>query len=366
MLAATLTASARAAPQQRAGLRRAAAGAGPARRRRPARSGFDVHHPTAASFQRRQAIHTQAVQAVGSTVRQKPTPTAGVADQLQSMPQAFAWAAQQWGDAPAIEDRHRQPHTKLTFRQLHEQITCFAAGLSVLGVRPGDRQVPHAWGMAGDVEGFLCCSAHSAVAPCLLSSLLRGCSLLPCAMLAGWHCSARAAAGGWQQTRQAGAGTAVELAMPRAAVWRLTSCKEPVGAVSSACPWISCAGHPGGRGAGLRSRHPVHHYRQVQVLTCSSHLEGSCACRTVCHASQALVPPPYPSIEELAYILEASEATALVVQDAATLERLLPHLPVSRGGRWHGAAVGAAAGMRLGGGMHTFRKAASNLLHGCQ
>lgn len=38
---------------------------------------------------------------------------------------------------------------------------------------------------------------------------------------------------------------------------------------------------------------------------------------------------PRPPTEELAYILEASEATALVVQDAATLERLLPHLPVS-------------------------------------
>ena len=220
MLAATLTASARAAPQ-RAGLRRAAAVAGPARCRRPARSGFDINHPTATSFKRCQVTRAQAVQAVGSTAQQQPTPTAGVADQLQSMPQAFAWAAQQWGDAPAIEDRHRQPHTKLNFRQLHDQITCFAAGLSALGVRPGDRQVPHVWGMAGDVEAF-CGSTRSTVLPCLPNSLL------PCALLAGWHCSARAAAAGWQQTRQAGAGIGVELVFAPA-VWRLASSKEPVG-----------------------------------------------------------------------------------------------------------------------------------------
>ena len=168
MLAATLTASARAAPQ-RAGLRRAAAVAGPARCRRPARSGFDINHPTATSFKRCQVTRAQAVQAVGSTAQQQPTPTAGVADQLQSMPQAFAWAAQQWGDAPAIEDRHRQPHTKLNFRQLHDQITCFAAGLSALGVRPGDRQVPHGgwqgmWRRFVAAHAARCC--HACPTPC--------------------------------------------------------------------------------------------------------------------------------------------------------------------------------------------------------
>ena len=39
------------------------------------------------------------------------------------------------------------------------------------------------------------------------------------------------------------------------------------------------------------------------------------------------------STEELRFILEACEASALVVQDAPTLERLLPELPVGCGGR---------------------------------
>lgn len=151
MLAATAAVSVRAAPLS-AGVRRVPAAA--ALNRRPARQ-FAISRLTADGRQptRTQAVGSTTVQLPSAADAHSPYPTAGVADQLQSMPQAFAWAAQQWGDAPAIEDRHRQPHTKLTFRQLHEQITCFAAGLSTLGVRPGDRRVcstgERGWGLWG-------------------------------------------------------------------------------------------------------------------------------------------------------------------------------------------------------------------------
>ncbi len=174
MRAATATVSgcaARATPLG-ARVRRAAAAAHPACRR-PARWRFATNRlTTTEQSQRPHASHTQEVD---STLQRSVTcsPAAGVAEQLQSLPEAFAWAAQQWGDAPAIEDRHRQPHTKLTFRQLHEQITCFAAGLSAQGVRPGDRQVGSR--VAGVLVSGLRCRARSTAHRCKLCPPIAQC-----------------------------------------------------------------------------------------------------------------------------------------------------------------------------------------------
>lgn len=49
------------------------------------------------------------------------------------------------------------------------------------------------------------------------------------------------------------------------------------------------------------------------------------------------------STEELSFILRSAEAAAVVVQDAATLERLLPQLPV----RWAAALCCAARDLIL-------------------
>lgn len=171
MRAATAAVSVRAAPLS-AGVRRVPAAA--ALNRRPARQ-FAISRLTTDGRQptRTQAVGSTTVQQPSAADAHSPYPTAGVADQLQSMPEAFAWAAQQWGDAPAIEDRHRQPHTKLTFRQLHEQITCFAAGLSTLGVRPGDRRVCSARERGRGARG-------SGMCWCLLPLCTRaGCSVRP-------------------------------------------------------------------------------------------------------------------------------------------------------------------------------------------
>ncbi|KAL4424118.1 hypothetical protein ABPG75_001419 [Micractinium tetrahymenae] len=72
-------------------------------------------------------------------LRREPTPAAWAISGLPSLPDLWAWAAQQYGDALAIVDRHRKPTTSLTFSQLHEAIQTFAAGLSSLGVRRGER-----------------------------------------------------------------------------------------------------------------------------------------------------------------------------------------------------------------------------------
>lgn len=67
------------------------------------------------------------------------SPAAEAICSLPSLPDLWAWAGQQYGDAPALVDKHRKPSTALTFSQLHEAILAFAAGLNALGVRHGER-----------------------------------------------------------------------------------------------------------------------------------------------------------------------------------------------------------------------------------
>ncbi|PSC74557.1 long-chain-fatty-acid-ligase [Micractinium conductrix] len=58
---------------------------------------------------------------------------------LASLPEVWAWAAQQYGDAPAVQDLKRTLQVRLTFRELWEQAQRFGAGLTALGVHPSDR-----------------------------------------------------------------------------------------------------------------------------------------------------------------------------------------------------------------------------------
>jgi hypothetical protein len=71
--------------------------------------------------------------------RHVPSDAARAMAALQSLPEVWAWAAQQYGAAPAIEDPHHHPATCTNYRQLADAIRHFAAGLHALGVRPGER-----------------------------------------------------------------------------------------------------------------------------------------------------------------------------------------------------------------------------------
>ncbi|MCL2923181.1 MAG: AMP-binding protein [Trichodesmium sp. MAG_R04] len=55
-------------------------------------------------------------------------------DSVQSLSEIWPKAAQHFGEITALYDPHVQPEVKLTYKQLHQQIQKFAAGLQALGV----------------------------------------------------------------------------------------------------------------------------------------------------------------------------------------------------------------------------------------
>lgn len=69
------------------------------------------------------------------------TPSKRTADynSVQSIPEIWAIAIQNFGDTTALIDPHVQPEVVLTYRQLYQQIQQFAAGLQKLGIKPGAR-----------------------------------------------------------------------------------------------------------------------------------------------------------------------------------------------------------------------------------
>jgi len=69
------------------------------------------------------------------------TPSKRTADynSVQSIPEIWAIAIQNFGDTIALKDPHVQPEVVLTYSQLYQQIQHFAAGLQALGIKPGDR-----------------------------------------------------------------------------------------------------------------------------------------------------------------------------------------------------------------------------------
>ncbi|MEO1210152.1 MAG: long-chain fatty acid--CoA ligase [Cyanobacteria bacterium J06638_20] len=59
-------------------------------------------------------------------------------DALQSLPELWAIAAQQFGSIVALHDPHAEPEVSITYTELAQKIQQFAAGLQSLGIRPGD------------------------------------------------------------------------------------------------------------------------------------------------------------------------------------------------------------------------------------
>ncbi len=69
------------------------------------------------------------------------TPSKRTADynSVQSIPEIWAIASQNFGDTIALKEPHLQPEVVLTYSQLSQQIKQFAAGLQSLGIQVGDR-----------------------------------------------------------------------------------------------------------------------------------------------------------------------------------------------------------------------------------
>ncbi len=57
-------------------------------------------------------------------------------EQLQSIPEIWPLAAQQFGDTMALSDPHGTPPATLTYREMWDAIRAFASGLQALGVEP--------------------------------------------------------------------------------------------------------------------------------------------------------------------------------------------------------------------------------------
>ncbi|KAK9834180.1 hypothetical protein WJX81_006227 [Elliptochloris bilobata] len=57
----------------------------------------------------------------------------------ESVPHMWSALADKHSDQLAVIDPHRKPSIKLTYRELHSQMTQFAAGLQALGLETGDR-----------------------------------------------------------------------------------------------------------------------------------------------------------------------------------------------------------------------------------
>ncbi|RCJ22566.1 long-chain fatty acid--CoA ligase [Nostoc sp. ATCC 43529] len=58
---------------------------------------------------------------------------------VQSLPEIWPLAAQEFGDVVALHSPHTKPEVVISYTQLAEKIQLFAAGLQALGVRLGDR-----------------------------------------------------------------------------------------------------------------------------------------------------------------------------------------------------------------------------------
>ncbi|HEY9845914.1 MAG TPA: hypothetical protein V6D03_06915, partial [Candidatus Caenarcaniphilales bacterium] len=61
---------------------------------------------------------------------------------IQALPQVWAIAAQQFEHITALKNPHGQPPVELTYRQLHQQIRQFAAGLQSLGIKGNGEEPP--------------------------------------------------------------------------------------------------------------------------------------------------------------------------------------------------------------------------------
>lgn len=149
------------------------------------------------------------------------TPVAEAICGLPSLPDLWAWAAQQYGDALALVDRHRKPATTLTFSQLHQAIQTFAAGVGALGVRHGERCAALPWmavffsGAAtegqheparlctnciGCVQGALDNHSNRCYCACSSSEQPLGCQPAISPRPAGLPCLQRAVDVGWWPT----------------------------------------------------------------------------------------------------------------------------------------------------------------------
>ena len=58
---------------------------------------------------------------------------------VESLPEIWPLAAQQFGDVVALRSPHAKPEVVITYTQLAEQIQLFASGLQALGIKVGDR-----------------------------------------------------------------------------------------------------------------------------------------------------------------------------------------------------------------------------------
>ena len=61
---------------------------------------------------------------------------------VQTLPELWPLAAEQFGAIVALHDSHSKPEVKVTYRELAQQIQQFAAGLQALGVQPTAATIP--------------------------------------------------------------------------------------------------------------------------------------------------------------------------------------------------------------------------------
>eukprot|EP00883_Tetradesmus_obliquus_P005463 jgi/Sobl393_1/15891/SZX63806.1 len=91
--------------------------------------------PREPSYQQlQQESHIQTIAAERSAAT-----AAEPVDDFQPITAMWARNAAQWGDLVAVRDVHRVPPVELTYRQLHEDIQDFAAGLRAAGLQQGDK-----------------------------------------------------------------------------------------------------------------------------------------------------------------------------------------------------------------------------------
>jgi long-chain acyl-CoA synthetase len=84
------------------------------------------------------ASHPSRSVSLAETTRHAPTASPDYRS-IQTLPQMWEIAAQQFADIPALYDPHAKPAVTVTYRELYQQMQQFAIGLQVLGVKTGDR-----------------------------------------------------------------------------------------------------------------------------------------------------------------------------------------------------------------------------------
>ncbi|GAQ91218.1 Acyl-ACP Synthetase [Klebsormidium nitens] len=95
-----------------------------------------------------------------------PPPSSTVAPNWEVLPAMWHTLAQKYGDRVALDDPHRKPHIKMTYKELEQAIVDFSEGLRLYGIKAGDRvglfsDNSHRWIIAD--QGIMMAGAVDAV-----------------------------------------------------------------------------------------------------------------------------------------------------------------------------------------------------------